>query len=86
MHARNVSLRTPVVLTVAVAGCDKLKENLLEAPNPTVIDPSSVQSAAGATAVRNGALSRLRIATADGESSWMFGGLLAGLTTVALST
>jgi hypothetical protein len=35
-----------------------------------------VQSAAGATAVRNGALSRLRTATADGESTWLFGGLL----------
>ena len=45
-------------------------------PIPTIIDPSSVQSAAGATAVRNGALSRLRTATADGESTWLFGGLL----------
>ena len=35
-----------------------------------------MQSAAGATAVRNGALSRLRTATADGESTWLFGGLL----------
>ena len=35
-----------------------------------------MQSAAGAIAVRNGALSRLRTATADGESTWLFGGLL----------
>jgi starch-binding outer membrane protein, SusD/RagB family len=52
-------------------------KDLLEAPNPSIIDPSSVESPAGATAVRNGALARLRTATADGESSWMFGGLLA---------
>jgi hypothetical protein len=71
-----------VVTTLALAAaaglvaCDTVKTNLLEAVNPTVIDPSSVQSAAGATAVRNGALSRLRTATADGESTWMFGGLL----------
>jgi len=58
-----------------LAACD-IKENLLEATDPDVIDPSSVQSAAGATAVRNGALSRLRTATADGESTWLFGGLL----------
>jgi hypothetical protein len=59
----------------SLAACD-LKQNLLEATDPDVIDPSSVQSAAGATAVRNGALSRLRTATADGESTWLFGGLL----------
>ena len=41
------------------------RTNLLEAINPSIIDPSSVQSAAGATAVRNGALSRLR--TRDGR-------------------
>jgi len=72
-----------VAVTLALAGvaglaaCDTVKTNLLEAIDPTIIDPSSVQSAAGATAVRNGALARLRVATADGESSWMFGGLLA---------
>lgn len=69
---------TLALLSVAgVTACDSLKTNLLEAPNPSIIDPSSVQSAAGATAVRNGALSQLRSATADGESTWMFGGLLA---------
>ncbi len=69
---------TTLALTAAavVAACDTVKTNLLEATNPSIIDPSSVQSAAGATAVRNGALSRLRSATADGESTWLFGGLL----------
>ena len=67
----------PTVLALAgLLGCDTVKTNLLEATNPTVIDPSSVQSAPGATAVRNGALARLRTATADGESTWLFGGLL----------
>jgi len=60
-----------------IAACDTVKTNLLEAVDPEIINPSDVQSAAGATAVRNGALARLRTATADGESSWMFGGLLA---------
>ena len=69
---------TTLALTAAVGltACDTAKENLLEAINPTIIDPTSVQSAAGATAVRNGALSRLRSSTADGESTWLFGGLL----------
>ena len=74
---RTVALTLSLLAAAGVTACDTLKENLLAAPNPTIIDPSSVQSAAGATAVRNGALSRLRTATADGESTWMFGGLLA---------
>ena len=48
----------------------------MKAVDPDIIDPSSVQSPAGAVAVRNGALSRLRGVTADGESTWLFGGLL----------
>jgi len=59
----------------AFIGCDA-KTALLEAVDPDIIDPSSVQSAAGAIAVRNGALARLRAATADDESTWLFGGLL----------
>jgi hypothetical protein len=73
---RAVTATIALAAVVGLAGCDSLKDNLLEAVNPSIIDPSSVQSSAGATAVRNGALSRLRTATADGESSWLFGGLL----------
>ena len=80
---RILSNRGPAVFTTlalataaALAACDTVKTNLLEATNPTIIDPGSVQSAPGAVAVRNGALSRLRTATADGESTWLFGGLL----------
>jgi len=65
-----------VAAAAALAACDSVKTNLLEAVNPSIINPGSVQSAAGATAVRNGALARLRTATADGESTWLFGGLL----------
>jgi len=73
---RAVVTTLALAAAAGLAACDTVKTNLLEAVNPTIIDPSSVQSAAGATAVRNGALSRLRTATADGESTWMFGGLL----------
>src|SRR3954466_9108955 len=81
MRLRNKSGRVAftalaIASAVTVAACDTVKNNLLEAIDPDIIDPSSVQSPAGATAVRNGALSRLRLATADGESSWLFGGLL----------
>src|SRR5262245_53169694 len=70
-------VRATIVLAAAAAfvGCDP-KTALLEAVDPDIIDPSSVESAAGAVAVRNGALARLRTATADGETTWLFGGLL----------
>jgi len=70
-------VRATIVLAAAAAfvGCDP-KTALLEAVDPDIIDPSSVESAAGAVAVRNGALAQLRAATADDESSWLFGGLL----------
>jgi hypothetical protein len=61
----------------ALGGCDSVKDTLLSAPDPDIIDPSSVQSAAGANAVRVGALSRLRSMTGGAESTWLFGGLLA---------
>jgi starch-binding outer membrane protein, SusD/RagB family len=65
-----------LTVTAGLNACEGIRDDLLEAKNPSIIDPESVQSAAGATAVRNGALSRLRNATADGESTWLFGGLL----------
>ena len=40
--------------TGGLTACDSLKTTLLEAKDPDIIDPSSVQSAAGANAVRSG--------------------------------
>ena len=71
------------LLTGAVAiGCDAAKTDLLEAPDPDIIDPSAVQSPAGANAVRVGALAQLRLMTsgsgnAGTEGTWLIGGLLA---------
>lgn len=53
---------------------------LLHATDPDVISPENVNSADGATALRNGALNRLRTITAGtgGEgSTWLAGGLVA---------
>src|SRR3954469_8724783 len=84
-NGRAVTATFALGLATLLGGCDKMKNSLLDAVDPDIIDPSSVQSPAGAVAVRNGALSRLRVATADctgtcgsgNESSWIFGGLLA---------
>lgn len=75
---------TAVALATAAtfAACSDLKDNLLEAPDPDIIDPGQVQSANGASAVRLGALGYLRLATAGSgnagtEGTWLLGGLLA---------
>jgi hypothetical protein len=76
------ALATAAIAAVAtIAACNGLRDDLLEAPDPDVIDPSSVQSAAGAASVRLGALARLRLATvgsgnAGTEGTWLLGGLL----------
>jgi starch-binding outer membrane protein, SusD/RagB family len=78
LQSGRVLFAAAVFATAAgIAGCSNLKDDLLEAPDPDIIDPSSVQSAAGANAVRIGALSRLRGLAAGTESTWLFGGLLA---------
>jgi hypothetical protein len=72
---------TIAVALVALGACDATEE-LLEAPDPDLVNPGDVQSPAGAEAMRIGALARWRDATggdnANGdESTWLLGGLLA---------
>ncbi|NJD18656.1 MAG: hypothetical protein FIA95_05145, partial [Gemmatimonadetes bacterium] len=50
---------------------------ILEVEDPDIINPSNVESAAGADAVRLGALSRFNGATAGDESLFFYGGLFA---------
>jgi starch-binding outer membrane protein, SusD/RagB family len=73
---------------IALAGCESPTE-VLEVQDPDILNPSDVQSAAGANAVRLGALTRLNAATsgltgtttntgnAGTETLFMLGGLLA---------
>ena len=78
--ARHLFVATAIGLALLpVAGCDSAKSTLLDAPIPTVIDPSAANSPTGAEALRIGAVSRLRGMTAgsgSGDSPWMFSGLL----------
>lgn len=62
--------------SLALGGCDRVREDLLAADDPDIISPEAVKSAEGADALRIGALGRLRNITAGGEGAWMLGGLL----------
>lgn len=55
------------------AGCSPTE--FLQIEDPDVINPSNVRTAAGAEAVRVGALARLNSATSGGESLLLLGGL-----------
>ncbi|AHG89757.1 RagB/SusD domain-containing protein [Gemmatirosa kalamazoonensis] len=61
---------------LAFAGCTSTGE-ILSVTDPDIINPTDVQSAAGANAVRLGALARLNVATSGGESLFLLGGLFA---------
>lgn len=76
--------KIPAVLAVAVtlAACGGLKDNLLEATDPDLINPGDLETPDGASALRNGALFRFRAMTAGtttsgSEGTWLLGGLLA---------
>jgi hypothetical protein len=69
-----------VALIPLIGACSDVKDTLLEAVDPDIIPPGSVNSAEGALALYSGALGRLKT-TASGTggegSTWLFGGLLA---------
>ena len=67
---------TTAAVLAAFAACSSVTDSLLDAEDPDLILPDNARSPAGAVAVANGALGRLRNITAGSESTWMFGGLL----------
>jgi hypothetical protein len=74
---RGVARTAVIAAAVLVFGaCERIKNDLLEAPDPDIINPGSINSPEAAEALRIGTLSRLRNITAGGESSWLLGGLL----------
>lgn len=70
-----VSLAMITGLTALAAGCSP--DEILNVEDPDIINPSNVQSPAGADAVRLGTLSRFVGATSGDESLWLLGGLFS---------
>jgi hypothetical protein len=72
MTQRSRGSRLRWVASLAVAGTLALSacnvSDMLSVTDPDVINPSDVQSAAGASAVRLGAIARLNAATSGGSS------------------
>jgi starch-binding outer membrane protein, SusD/RagB family len=71
-HAAGVAALGGVLAAGACGDAD-----FLVVEDPDIINPSDVQSTAGANAVRLGALARFNAATSGGESLFLLGGLFA---------
>ena len=78
--ARGAARRAGLAALLALAACST---DTLSVEDPDIIDPDDVQSAAGAEAVRLGALGRLNNATSGGSSTadniFLLGGLFSDL-------
>lgn len=62
-----------VAMLVLGASC---RDTLLQVEHPDIINPTDLNTAAGADGLRVGAVGRLAFMTAGDESSWLYGGLL----------
>src|SRR5688500_5762596 len=73
--------RTRLASVVIAAGAFGLgacsSDEILEVVDPDIVDPTTISNAAGASALRAGALARFNTATSGAESLFLFGGLLA---------
>lgn len=65
----------PILAALVLAACNPT--DMLEVTDPDIVNPSDVASAAGADAVRLGALARFNSATSGDESLLQLGGLLS---------
>jgi hypothetical protein len=77
ISARRSLVRKVVAAAMAIAVTACNTSEFLEVTDPDIVNPGDVQSAAGAEAVRVGALSRLNSATTGAESLLLLGGLFA---------
>ena len=66
-----------LTLSLSAVACQSANDRLLQVTDPDIINPSDVLSSDAATAVAYGAINTFRSITGGGESTWMFGGLLA---------
>jgi len=64
---------------IAIAGCDRVKAELLAPQNPGLVDPTAINSPTAALALRVGALGRYKqLTNGNGnESIWQYAGTLA---------
>ncbi|WP_373061143.1 hypothetical protein, partial [Gemmatimonas sp.] len=74
---RRLGTGLTLALALSATACQEANDRLLQVVDPDIINPSDVVSPEAAVAVANGAIATFRLTTGAGESTWLFGGLLA---------
>ena len=74
---RRLGTGITLALAISATACQEVNNQLLQVTDPDIINPSDVVSPEAAVAVANGAIATFRSTTGAGESTWLFGGLLA---------
>jgi hypothetical protein len=74
---RRLGTGLTLALAISATACQEANNQLLQVTDPDIINPSDVVSPEAAVAVANGAIATFRTTTGAGESTWLFGGLLA---------
>jgi starch-binding outer membrane protein, SusD/RagB family len=64
-------------IALSLSACQSANDRLLGVTDPDIINPNDIVNADGAVALANGAIGTFRSITGGGESTWLFGGLLA---------
>jgi len=77
LNRARLALVAGALAALAVAGCDRVKNQLLQPQNPGLVDPSAVGSAIASLALRVGALGRYKQVLSSGENLWASGGDIA---------
>lgn len=70
-------LVTAITVVGILSACSAANERFLGVTDPDIINVTDVNSAEGAIALANGTIATFRSITGGGESTWLFGGLLA---------
>jgi hypothetical protein len=76
MNRARLALVAGALGALALAGCDRVKNQLLQPQNPGLVDPSAVGSATASLALRVGALGKFK-QVFGGEGTWASGGDIA---------
>jgi hypothetical protein len=76
INRARLALMAGAFAAVTLAGCEHVKNQLLEPQNPGLVDPSAVASATASLALRAGAIGRYK-QVQSGEGIWQSGGDLA---------
>lgn len=77
LNRARLALLAGAVATLALAGCDRVKNQLLAPQNPGLVDPSAVGNATASLALRVGALGRFKQVVSAGEGDWQSSGDIA---------